>query len=76
MGTERSGGVEEGVVLGQSVEAQETLWTKSVGCWRQAPCGQSVGYEVGRVKSKVKLPLIDSPPCYSVGLEAADQVVR
>lgn len=46
-------------MLGRSVEAQETLWPKSVGRWRQGPYGHSAGYEVGRVKSKIKLPLIE-----------------
>lgn len=40
-------------MLGRSVEAQETQ-----GRWRQGPYGHSVGYEMGRVKSKVKLPII------------------
>lgn len=62
---------QEPTVLGWPVEAQETQ-----GRWRQGPYGHSVGYEMGRVKSKVKLPLTEPLLHYSVGPKAADQVVK
>lgn len=67
---------QEPTVLGWLVEAQKTLQSESVGCWRQDPHGHLVGYEVGSVRSRAKPFLTEPWLLYSVGTDAAGELVR